>query len=132
MTARNGMRVTIQNGGTKPWVRVWTPEEGSLVAFEDLFEMIRGIVRCEAVKYGGDPDNPESWARWAKMPREFMHEALAFDATFDALKAKYQFPPRTAAAPPVSITSAPATAATFVADDDFYAAWDAIEARTRS
>jgi hypothetical protein len=123
------MRVTIQNGGTKPWVRVWTAEEGSLVAFEDMFDMLRGIIRCEVIKYGGNPDDPKSWARWGKMPGGFMEDALAFDATYEALAKKHLFPPKPAASP-VSITSAPATAATFIPDDDFYAAWDAIEART--
>jgi len=102
MSARNGLRVRTQTSTDKPWVRVWTPKEGSLVAFEDMFEMLRGIMRCEVTKYcakfGGDPSSKDAWERWGQMPRQLMWDSGDFAATYERLRAKHLLPDKTARA----------------------------------
>jgi hypothetical protein len=80
----------------KPWAVVIGRPEGSAIGFQDWFDQIRAIGRCEVekycAKYGGDPASREAWERWTKMPREFMEEAWAYDATYEVLRDKHRLP----------------------------------------
>jgi hypothetical protein len=77
MTARNGLRVEKVSGNEKAWIRVTTPQDGSLVAFEDVFYMVRGLVQCETEKYAQSVDE-KTWPRWGELLRQLLVNSFAY------------------------------------------------------
>jgi hypothetical protein len=78
----------------KLWVRVTTPASGSLVAFEDLYNMIQGIIDCEIEKYPNVKDP-------ARMPRRFLFDCcFSPPLPFSKLAEKYDLPRPDSSQPP--------------------------------
>lgn len=98
MSERNGLQVDkryMERYG-KSWMFVTTGPEGSPVAFEDWFHMIRVLCECEvekyALKYGEDPNDPRQWARWTKLTREFIDRCFDQEASYEELRDEFRLP----------------------------------------
>lgn len=93
MSDRNGITITItQNLGGKPWVWVRTPPEGAPPSMLDIGILLRGIVYCETVKYGGDPNNPLDWQRWGRLPFNYVNACFPLEARYEQLCERFGLP----------------------------------------
>lgn len=103
MTARNRLRVVKTNGSGKAWVKVSTPYEGSLVAFEDVFDMVQLLVACEVEKYENNGRTPpEAFEKWGKLLRGVLMKALEYGTDWDEVADEFDLKRRdgTKAPPP--------------------------------
>jgi hypothetical protein len=61
-------------------------------SFLDQFDMVQALVYCEVVKYGGDPDVPLHWERWARLPQQFLNACFAHGVTYEDLRDQFGLP----------------------------------------
>lgn len=95
MSARNGLSVRKVRRARKLWTEVLTRADGSLVAFEDIFDMVQFIIACEVDKYESNGrDAQEAWLRWGAMVQEVLVLSCRFGTGWDAIADRFGLPRR--------------------------------------
>jgi len=95
MSARNGLNVRKVKRQEKSWAVVHTRSDGSLVAFEDIFDMVQAIIACEVDKYEKAGREPrEAWHTWGAMIQELLVLCCRFAGDWDSTADRFGLPRR--------------------------------------
>jgi hypothetical protein len=87
------LEIFEQNSDGKSWMYVRTNGSAERPSFQQLGQMITGVLRCEVRNYGGDPFNDADWVRLTGLPRGYFIDAMRYPVLrHEALKRKYRLP----------------------------------------